>query len=162
MGAVGFGEGVLVEAYPFAGGHLGNDARGIEFYLVVVGFAYLVGVREIGAVTAAGFVGGAGVEFELADGGHHEEVAQVGVAGAAEMGVAKAADGMVVVLVAGAVFVNVGVVVAVEVVAGGIGLGAELHHAKGDRCAGEHMAHALGADDGVDVLGEVLCLYGGC
>ncbi len=51
----------------------------------------------------------------------------------------KAYYGFIIVLVAGAVFVHVGVVFSVQVVAWGIGLGAELHHAEGYCGAREDM-----------------------
>ena len=69
-------------------------------------------------------------QLQRAGGGHEQEVAEVGVAGAAEVGVAEADDGGVGVLVAGAVLVHVAVVLAVLFVAERVGmLGAGTHGA---------------------------------
>ena len=82
---------------------------------------------------------------------HHQDVAQVGVARATEVGVAEAHDGAVLVLVAGAVLIHAWLVLAIDVVRDGVGVGAELHDAEGRAGPRKGMPHAVGADDGVDV-----------
>ena len=114
-----------------------------------------------GAEALFGLVGGAGVELERAGGGHDEEVAQIGVAGAAEVGVREADDGFILVLVAGAVLVHLGVVLAVLLVADGIGIGGELHHTKRHRGPRKRVPHPLGTHQRVRVLHQVFGGPGG-
>ena len=114
---------------------------------------------EARAIACIGLGLCARVEMDVARDGQHHDVAQVGVACAAEVGVAEAHDGAVLVLVAGAVFIHARLVLAVDVVRDSVGVGAELHDAEGRAGSWEGVAHAVGADDGVDV-GKVVASRG--
>ena len=112
-------------------------------------------MAEARAVAAVGIVGGAGMELHLAGEGHQQDVAHVGVAGAAEVGVAEAHDGLVAVLVAGAVVIDARLVTAVDVVGDGVRVGTHLHAPEGVARAGEGMPHAVGPDHRVNILGII-------
>ena len=142
-------EGVLVEAGALGGGELGADVGVLEQDGVVAGLGGFVVVREARAVAGIGVLPRAGLELDLAGARHDEDVEQVAAAGAAEMGVGEAHDGGVAAVVAGA-----------PVPAIVVGVRAELDGAEGDGGAGKAVAMAAGADDEVDVAGDVV-LSGG-
>ena len=142
-------EGVLVEAGAFGGSKLGADVGVLEQHGVVAGLGGFVIVRKARAIAGLGILACAGLELDLAGARHHEDVEQVAAAGAAEMGVGEAHDGGVAAVVAGA-----------PVPAVVVGIRAELDGAEGNGGAGEAVAVAAGADDEVDVAGDVV-LSGG-
>ena len=114
-------------------------------------------------VSGIGSLGGAGVGLYLSGGRHDEDVAKVRVACAAQVCVAEAHDGLVAVLIAGAVLVDLALVAAIHVVRDGVRLGTELDDAEGCAGSGEGVSHAVRADDGVDVVdGPPRSLLGVC
>ena len=75
----------------------------------------------------------------------------------AEVGVAEADDGCVVVLVAGAVFVNLLLVCAVDVVRDGVRIGAELHDTEGCARSGEGVSHTVSTNHRIHVIHRPFC-----
>ena len=133
------GESIAVAAHMDGGGHLGEHVRAVELHGVITRLGGLVLVREGGTV--------AGVDGRpLAGEGHHEDVAVVGAAGAAEVGMRESVHHVIVVVVARA-----------AVPPGETSIGTELDGPEGNERAGESVAMCIGADEGVDVLGIVLC-----
>ena len=132
------GEGVAVAAHMDGGRHLGKHVRAIKLHSVVARLSGLVLVREGGAV--------AGVDGRsLAGEGHHEDVAVVGAAGAAEVCMRETVHHVIVVVIARA-----------AVPTGEAGIRTELNRPEGNECAGEGVPMGAGADERVDVLGIVL------
>ena len=118
-----FREGVLVDAHPLRGGKPRADAAVGERDFVIAGLRVLRVVAEALAVAGIRIFFRTGRQLQRAGLGHDQDVAQVGVARAAEMGMAEADDGVVLILVAGAVIVGTGLVLAVDVVRDGIRVG---------------------------------------
>ena len=136
------------------GRKLGPHARVVERDGIVAGRGALV--AETRTVAAVGIIRRAGVEPYLSRRGHHKNVAQIRMARAAEVRMAEAHDGLVAVAVARTIFIGALLIYAVHVVGYGVGVGAELHRTEGDACPGEGVAHAVGADEGVDIVGRLL------
>lgn len=149
------GEGVAVDAAVRGGGELHEDVVVAEAHLIVAGRGLLGFVAEARAVAAVGVVGGAGVKLHLAGEGHQQNVAHIGVAGAAEVGVTEAHDGLVAILVAGAVVIDARLVLSVDIVGDGVRVGTHLHAPKGVARAGESVPHAVGPDHRVNILGII-------
>ena len=146
---------VFVDAAVRGGGELHEDVVVAEAHLVVARRGLLGLVAEARAVAAVGVVGGAGVELHLAGEGHQQDVAHIGVAGAAEVGVTETHDGLVAVLVAGAVVIDTRLVAAVDVVGDGVRVGTHLHAPEGVARARESVPHAVGPDHRVNILGII-------
>lgn len=121
----------------------------IEMHTVITRRRFFVFVREGREPAAARFGGITGFGFKAAGLGHQQKIAQVGMAGAAEMRVTETIDGTIVVLVTGAVFVYIGIVFAVDEHRQHAGLRTQLYHTERSRGPGIGMAHALCADKGV-------------
>ncbi len=140
--------------YPnvFGGGEACLDVVVVEDDFIIAGRGSFGGM----AVTVAAVRSGlrAGVQLDTAGGRHHEHIAKVGMAGAAEMRVAETYNGAVLVLVAGTVFIDSGLVTPVHIMGNRVGVGAELHDAERRTRSGKSVPHAVGANDGVDVLDE--------
>ncbi len=132
------------------------DAVVVEGHAVVARGGRLAVVRVAGAVAGIGVSLRAGVEAYLACGGHDENVAEVGVAGSAEVGVAEADDGTVFMLVTSTILIYSRLINAIDVVRHSVGIGTELHDAERRAGSGEGVPHAVGADDGVDVWQRVV------
>ena len=149
-------EGVTMNADPLGGRHLRADAIVRQCHGIVSGHACFAVVAEAAAIPSVRIRRRAGIQPDRAGPGHHEDVTEVGMAGAAEMRMAEAYDGRVAVLVSGTVFIHEGLILAVHVVRDRVVVRAELYDAEG--CAGprEGMAHAVGADDGVDIVDGAL------
>ena len=110
------GKRILMKPDARGRGHLGQDIVVFEQHLVIRRFGRFVCVRKRGAVAAFRVVFIAGFELQQANGRHDQKIAEVRVAGAAKMRVRKAEYGLVVILVTGAVFVGVRVILAADVV----------------------------------------------
>src|SRR5579863_1639513 len=78
----------------------------------------------------------------------------------AEMGMAEPYDGLVIILVPGAIFIDIGVVFPVLLIGDRIGIRAQLDHPEGRSSAWIDMTHARGADDRADILQQVLACNG--
>jgi hypothetical protein len=138
-------EGVAVDARARRGGELRLDLIAIEHDLVVAGARGLVFLLERRSVLVVGLVGSSGSDADFSRERHHEHVAIVADAGAAEMGVAEAPD------------LGVGIVVAAAgVPTGGAGVGTQLHHAEGRGGTGKGVAVEAGADERVDVFEDAI------
>ena len=145
----------MVDAGASCGGKLRTDAvvgkgdgvaagrGGLRFVAVTAPVAFFRGVRR------------ARVQPERAYGRHEEYVAEVGVAGAAEVGVGEADDGGIIPAVACAEGVDFRLVDAADVVGDGVRVGADLHAPEGDAGPRERVAHPGGADKGVDVAARL-------
>src|SRR3569833_4474469 len=72
---------------------------------------------------------------------------------------AKANNGFIVVLVTGAILINVGVVFAVKLIARGIGFRTKLHHPKRYGCSRKHVAHALCTDNRLYILNKIIISF---
>ncbi len=153
---VGFRESVAIESHPRGGGKLSLHLIVVEQNTVKCRFCYFVQVRKPASVARLRIGFGAGTELQRAHGRHHQQVAQVGMTRTTEMRVAEADDGGIVVLVAGAIFVNAAVVLAVIVVLNGVSIGTELHRAKRDGRTRKGVPHALCARHRIYVLNEIL------
>ncbi len=140
-GGVARREHVAVHPRARRGGELHLDAGIGQHRAVPAGGGLLVGLAEGGAVAVRGVVRVAAHQHGVAQEGHEQHVAVVAHAGAAEVGVAEAVDHGVVEMVAGA-----------AVPAREPRVGAELHHAEGDRGAGEGVAVGAGADERVHAV----------
>ncbi len=160
----------------FGGGEACLDVVIVEDDFIIAGRGFFGGMAVTGTVAAVRSGLRAGVQLDIAGGRHHEHIAKVGMAGAAEMRVAETHNGAVFVLVAGTVFIDSGLVTLVHVMGNCVGVGAELHDAErctqelernqrmhsvaelhdAERCtrSGKSVPHAVGANDGVDVLDE--------
>lgn len=119
--------------------------RGRELHLDAV-------VGQVGGVVAGGGAfallvvrGFFRLQHALAAERQQQHVAEIGHAAAAEVSVREAVHG------------GVGVLIARDVVPGaGAGVGADLREAEWKRGAGERVAQAAGADEGIDEGGEAL------
>src|SRR5690348_2032439 len=130
MRLVAGGEGILVKAYPRGRREFGPDIIVFEFYLVVIGFGRFRGMAESAAVTAPGLAGNAGIEPQFAHGGHDQEIAEIGMPRAAEMRMTKTYDGLVVILIACAILIDIGIVFAILFIGDRIRIRTELHRPK--------------------------------
>ncbi len=138
----------------FGGGEACLDVVIVEDDFIIAGRGFFGGMAVTGTVAAVRSGLRAGVQLDIAGGRHHEHIAKVGMAGAAEMRVAETHNGAVFVLVAGTVFIDSGLVTLVHVMGNCVGVGAELHDAERCTRSGKSVPHAVGANDGVDVLDE--------
>ena len=93
-----------------------------------------------------------GNELDLPRSRHEQDVAQVGMSGAAEMRVAEAHDRTVAILVPGAVLIRARLVFAVDVVRNHVRVRRKLHAPEGDAGAREGMSHAGRADQRVHIV----------
>lgn len=116
----------------FGGGEACLDVVIVEDDFIIAGRGFFGGMAVTGTVAAVRSGLRAGVQLDIAGGRHHEHIAKVGMAGAAEMRVAETHNGAVFVLVAGTVFIDSGLVTLVHVMGNCVGVGAELHDA--ERC----------------------------
>lgn len=154
VGLTAFLESITVHADPLCCCYFGLNSIPIQIHRVIAGFSCFAAVME----RAAKLWSPALVRTQIrpSDRGHHQQIAQITVACAAEAGVGKPQNGGVFVLIACAVFVGVGVVVAIRLQKRLImGLGGDLHHAIGHRRSGIGVAHSGGPDHGVNPLSEV-------
>ena len=71
---------------------------------------------------------------------------------AAEVCVAEADNGAVMVLIAGTVFVGLWLVLAIDIMGNGIGVGTELYDAEWYAGSGKGVPHAVCAYHGVDIV----------
>ncbi len=154
--AVISGEGVSVHSDPARGGEFRLDSGVLQSHLVVSGSGRLRVVAESLAISGIGIFRSSGNKLNLSGPGHDQDVAEIGMAGAAEMGVAEADYGLVVVLVAGAVFIGARLVFPLDVMGDHICVRGQLHPSERNAGPGEGMAHPGGADERIDIL-CVLC-----
>ena len=113
-------------------------------------------MRESLAVAAVGLVFCAGIQLQLACLRHDHDVAQVGMPRAAQVRMAEAHNGVVGMLVAGTIVVDLAHVLSVHIVRDGVGVRTQLHNAEGRAGAGEGVAHALGSNHGIHVAGFIV------
>src|SRR6185437_1224488 len=78
-------ESILVKAYPRGRRELGPDIIVFQPDLIVIVFGRFRGMAESTAVSTPGLAGNAGIQPKLAHGGHHHEIAEIGMPRAAEM-----------------------------------------------------------------------------
>ena len=79
------------------------------------------------------------------------------MAGSAKMRMAESKNSVVIILIAGTVFVSFFIIFAVPVIHGlEIGFRAKLRHTEGGAGPGEGVAHVFGADERVNVLDQIL------
>ena len=149
-------EGIAVHARTRGGRKLGPHAAVVERDGIVAGRGALALVAETRTVAAVGIIRRARVELDIPYRRHHQNVAQIRMARAAEVRMAEAHDGLVAVAVARTILVGAFLILPAHVVGDGVGVGAELHRTEGDACPGEGVAHAVGADEGVDIVGRLL------
>ena len=76
------------------------------------------------------------------------------------MRVAETDDGAVFMLITSAVLIYPRLVYAINIVWHGVGVGTQLHDAEGCASPGEGVPHAVGPDDGVDVLDVIRDIVG--
>ena len=154
--AVFSGESVSVHSDPACGGEFSLDSGVLQSYLVVSGSGRLRVVAESLAISGIGIFRSSGNKLNLSGPGHDQDVAEIGMAGAAEMCVTEADDGLVVVLVARAVFISAGLVFPFDVMGDHICVRGQLHPSERDAGPGESVPHSGGADERIDIL-CVLC-----
>ena len=149
-------EGIAVHARTRGRRQLGTHAAVVERDGIVARRGALALMAETRTVSAVGIIRRARVELDIPYRRHHQNVAQIRMARAAEVRMAEAHDGLVAVAVARTILVGAFLILPAHVVGDGVGVGAELHRTEGDACPGEGVAHAVGADEGVDIVGRLL------
>ena len=136
------GKGVAVHAYARAGGELGAYLVVVQGDGVVAGLGRLGGVAEARGVSAAGLVGIAPFQLQFAGGGHQQQIAEIGMAGAGEVGVGEADDRGVVVAITRCPAVAVLAWLDARI-------RGQLDHAVGHGGARECVAFATGTNEGI-------------
>jgi len=116
MRLVGRREGILMKTDPRRRGQLGEDIIILQLHLVIVRFCRFRFMAKGRTIAAAGLAGHPGIQFQLAGRRHDQKIPQVGMPRPAEMRMAEPHDRLVVVLIAGAVLVYIGVVLAVHLI----------------------------------------------
>ena len=111
-------------------------------------------VREALTITSIGILRCAGIQLQGTRLGHDEQVAQVGMARTAKVGMTEAHDGIVGMLIPSTVLVNASLIMTINAVRNGVGIGRQLHDAKGGTGSWEGVSHSLGADEGVHEIGS--------
>ena len=145
-----------MNAHSLRGGELHSDAVVGKRYFIIACLSFLGRMGEARAIAVFWAVGGTGIESEAAHLRLYEDIAEVGMARAAQMSVAEAHDGVVLVAIAGAVIVGSGLVTAVNVVGDCVGVGTKLHCAERSAGTGKGVPHAGRADERVHPVGEAL------
>ncbi len=138
------GEVITVQAGSRGGGKFGVHAAVLEAHAVVTGRCGFVGMVVARAVAGVRIVERAGHQFDLAGGGHQQEIQHVADAGAGQMRVREAHDRAVGLVIAGA-----------RIPHRVIGVRAQLHHAEWQCGAWEGVTMAAGADEDIHMLGEI-------
>ena len=113
-------EGIAMDTDTRSSGKLCLYLVVIQHHFVISRHGFLRFVGETGAITVFWLVGCTRIEFQFAGGRHHQNVSQIGMACASEMGVAEAYDGRVLILVSGAIFVNLFLISTVQIMRNGI------------------------------------------
>ena len=120
-----------MHAYALCGSQLCLHSVIIEHHFIVARLAMLGLMREARAVASLWILCRTRIGVYLSRGGHDEDIAQIGVAGTAQMCVTEAHDGLVPMLIAGTVLIYPFLVLAIHIVWNGVGLWTQLHKAKG-------------------------------
>ena len=112
-----------MDADPLRRGKPGTDTTVRQCHFVITRLRVLRFVAESLPVATVGIPGRAGIQLQRAGLRHEQDVAQVGVARAAEMRVAEAHDCVVRISVAGAIIIDARLVFPVHIVGDGIRVG---------------------------------------
>ncbi len=145
------GEGVLMNAYPLGCCQLRLDAVVAQLHLVITRLAMLRAVGVTGAIALVGMTGPAWLKMKRTIGRHNQHVAEIAMASTAEVGMAEPHDGGVMILIACAIGIDLGLVSAINVMRYGVGLRAELYDAERRAGTREGVTHAIGAYHRVDI-----------
>ena len=156
VGIVRRRERVLMKADARRRRHFGEDVVIVESDFVVGRFSRLVRMRECGTESGRRIALRAGFELKVANRRHYQKVAEIRMAGTAEMRVRKSDDRAVVVLVAGAVSVRFFVIFSADVVRLLIGVGRKLYRTEWHRRSGIRVSHLLCPDQRVYVANKIL------
>ena len=116
--------------------------------LIVAGNGFFRIVVVPATVSAVGIIGRPGVQFYRPGSGHQEDIAQVRMAGSAEVRVAETHDRRVAVAVSSAVFIHFGLIFPAHIVRDGVRIGTQLHPAEGDTGTREGVTHPVRSDKG--------------
>ena len=137
-------------------GHFGKNVVIVKTDFVIRRLGRLIRMRKGGAETGRRICFRARLELQFADGRHDQEIAEIRMSCSAEMRVRESDDRAVVILIPGAVFVRLLVVLPADVVRLLVGVGRKLHRPEGHRRARVRVTHLLRADKWVNVADEVL------
>ena len=156
--------GVAMHARALGSGQLRFYAVVVEHHFVIARRGDFGIMREPRTVARIRIGRRARVELQCSGGRHDQDVAQIGVAGAAEVGVAEADDRRIFVLVSRTVFVCARLVDSVDVVRDGVRVGTQRNDSVRYAGTGENVSHFVGADDRVDLVYRAALLgrQGGC
>ena len=116
------GKDILVDADTLRGGEAAAHAIIGECHLIIARRCLLCIMREALSIATVGVVFCAGVEHQRSRLGHQHDVAQVRMTCSAEMGVREANDGIVGVLIAGTVLIDLPLIAPVNVLGNGVSL----------------------------------------
>ena len=152
-------EGIAVHARTRGRRQLGTHAAVVERHGIVARRGALALMAETRTVSAVGIIRRVRVELDIPHRRHHQNVAQIRMARAAEVRMAEAHDRLVAVAVARTIFIGALLIYAVHVMGYGVGVGAQLHGPERYACTRKRMPHAVGADEGIDVVGRLLSRY---
>ena len=113
-------------------------------------------MRITGTIACVGICLCAWVEFDVANGRHHKDIAKIRVSCATEMSVTKTHDSAVLMLITSTVFIYPGLILTIDVMGHRIGIGTQLHDAEWSAGSGKSMAHAVSPYDRV----YIMCVIG--
>ena len=139
-----------METDPRGRGHFRKDVVIVQLDPVICRLGCFVRVGKRRTEAAAWIAFCAGLQLQLPDGRHYQEIAEIAVSRAAEMRVREPDYLLVVVLIARAVFVRVRVVFAVYVVRLLVSVGGKLHRPERQGGTGKRVTHFLRTDQRID------------
>ena len=118
------GEGVLMNAHTLRGRQLGPNAIVGKHHLIISRRTMLGLMAVAGTIASLRCIGRAGIRLNTSRRGHNEDITQVGMPRTTQMCVAESHNGGIMILVAGTIGIDIGLITTLDVVRYRVGVGA--------------------------------------